>query len=150
MSEALVKAPEGAEAQVAALEKLVSEAYKEIDSAASKGVIHANTAARRKARVAKYKQQVRRRAGCGMLRSRAVLAQGFAWLRLWLFGRLGPVSSSMWGRNVAAAEGAMPLAVRNELRAPRVAPPRPMAEPHAPPRPRPPGAHQRGPLHPRP
>ncbi|KIZ06524.1 30S ribosomal protein S20 [Monoraphidium neglectum] len=58
LSETLVKAPEGAAEQVPALEKLVAEAYKEIDTAAVKGVIHANTAARRKARVARYKQQV--------------------------------------------------------------------------------------------
>ncbi|KAI8463538.1 MAG: plastid/chloroplast ribosomal protein S20 [Monoraphidium minutum] len=58
LSDALVKAPETAADQVAALEKLVSEAYKSIDSAVSKGVIHANTAARRKARIAKHKQWV--------------------------------------------------------------------------------------------
>ncbi|KAI8464243.1 MAG: ribosomal protein S20 [Monoraphidium minutum] len=58
LSEALVKAPDSAADQVAALEKLVSEAFKSIDGAVSKGVIHANTAARRKARIARHKQHV--------------------------------------------------------------------------------------------
>jgi len=57
MSEALIKTPDAT--QVPALEALVSEAYKSIDTAVSKGVIHANTAARRKARVAHWKRQVR-------------------------------------------------------------------------------------------
>lgn len=59
MSEALIKAPEGAGAQVPALEAAVAEAFKSIDTAVSKGVIHANTGDRRKARVAKWKRQVR-------------------------------------------------------------------------------------------
>lgn len=58
LTDALTKSPEGAAEQVPALEKLVAEAYKQIDGAAAKGVIHANTAARRKARVAKHKQEV--------------------------------------------------------------------------------------------
>ncbi|GBG00479.1 30S ribosomal protein chloroplastic [Raphidocelis subcapitata] len=58
LSESLVKNSAGAAEQVPALEGLVAEAYKAIDTAVLKGVIHANTAARRKARVAKWKRQV--------------------------------------------------------------------------------------------
>lgn len=57
-AEALVKNPPSSEAEVAPLEKLVSEAYKELDLAVQKSVLHANTVARRKARLAKYKRQV--------------------------------------------------------------------------------------------
>lgn len=67
LAEALTKAPEAAAEQVPALEQLVSEAYQSIDTAAGKGVIHANTAARRKARVANYKRQVRPHVGSGGL-----------------------------------------------------------------------------------
>jgi len=44
------------EADVAPLETLISEATKEIDKAVSKGVIHKNTAARRKSRLAAAKR----------------------------------------------------------------------------------------------
>lgn len=59
MSESLIKDPAAAAEQVPALEQLVSAAYKSIDTAIVKGIIHANTGARRKARVASYKRQVR-------------------------------------------------------------------------------------------
>jgi small subunit ribosomal protein S20 len=55
-AQALSKAESPAEA-VAPLEKLVGEAYKEIDTAVSKGIFHKNTAARKKARVAAYKRK---------------------------------------------------------------------------------------------
>jgi small subunit ribosomal protein S20 len=58
LSETLLKAPADAQAQVPDLEAAVAEAYKAIDTAVTKGVLHANTAARRKARVAKWKRQV--------------------------------------------------------------------------------------------
>lgn len=58
LSEALVKTPDAAAEQVPTLEALVAEAYKSIDTAAVKGIIHPNTAARRKARIGKYKRQV--------------------------------------------------------------------------------------------
>ena len=58
LSESLMKNSSGAADQVPALEALVAEAYKAIDTAVAKGVVHANTAARRKARVAKWKRQV--------------------------------------------------------------------------------------------
>jgi small subunit ribosomal protein S20 len=44
------------EEQVKSLEKLVAEAYQEIDKAVVKGIIHENTAARKKARCARYKK----------------------------------------------------------------------------------------------
>lgn len=40
------------------IEKLISEAYQEIDKAVGKGILHANTGARRKAKVAAAKQQL--------------------------------------------------------------------------------------------
>ncbi|GLC33303.1 hypothetical protein PLESTB_000348600 [Pleodorina starrii] len=46
------------EEQVKALEKLVAEAYTEIDKAVVKGILHENTAARKKARCARYKKAV--------------------------------------------------------------------------------------------
>lgn len=45
------------EQQVSQLDKLVSEAFQEIDKAISKGTLHANTGARRKARVSLLKRQ---------------------------------------------------------------------------------------------
>lgn len=60
LSEALIKGADAAAAaeQVPALEALVSDAYKAIDTAVAKGVLHANTGARRKARVARWKRAV--------------------------------------------------------------------------------------------
>eukprot|EP00983_Pelagomonas_calceolata_P049256 1141432-Pelagomonas_calceolata.AAC.4 len=43
---------------MAAVEKLVNEAYTEIDKAVTRGILHKNTAARKKSRVAKYKRMV--------------------------------------------------------------------------------------------
>lgn len=45
------------EQQVTQLEALVSAAFQEIDKAVSKGTLHANTGARRKARVSLLKRQ---------------------------------------------------------------------------------------------
>jgi small subunit ribosomal protein S20 len=45
------------------LEKLISEAYKEIDKAVSKDVLHKNNAARKKARIARWKRTVLLTAG---------------------------------------------------------------------------------------
>lgn len=57
VAEGLIKNPASSSEDVAPLEALVSAAYKEIDTAVSKGIFHANTASRKKARVAKYKRQ---------------------------------------------------------------------------------------------
>jgi small subunit ribosomal protein S20 len=43
--------------QVTQLDVFVSEAFQEIDKAVSKGTLHANTGARRKARVSGFKRQ---------------------------------------------------------------------------------------------
>ena len=56
MAEA-IKADAKAGGDVAALEKLVAEAYKEIDMAVQKGIFHANNGARKKARCAKHKRE---------------------------------------------------------------------------------------------
>lgn len=45
-----------AEADLAPVEALISEAYQEIDKAVQKGVLHSNTGARRKARLAAAKR----------------------------------------------------------------------------------------------
>ena len=45
------------------LEKLISEAYQEIDKATSKGILHINTAGRRKSRLAQAKQSLLIQAG---------------------------------------------------------------------------------------
>jgi hypothetical protein len=51
------------ESDVAPLERLISEAAQEIDKAASKGVLHKNTAARRKSRLAAAKRDALVRVG---------------------------------------------------------------------------------------
>lgn len=57
LSESVIKGGADAAADpVPALEAAVAEAYKAIDAAVAKGVLHANTGARRKARVAKWKR----------------------------------------------------------------------------------------------
>lgn len=58
----MTEAPQS-ETDIAPIEKLVAEAYQEIDKAVSKGVLHLNNAARKKARVAKYKRHVLIKAG---------------------------------------------------------------------------------------
>lgn len=50
--------PAATEDNVAELEKLISEATKSVDKAVSKGVLHKNTGARRKSRMARCKQAV--------------------------------------------------------------------------------------------
>ncbi|CAL6294779.1 unnamed protein product [Bathycoccus prasinos] len=50
--------PAATEHNVAELEKLISEATKSVDKAVSKGVLHKNTGARRKSRMARCKQAV--------------------------------------------------------------------------------------------
>jgi small subunit ribosomal protein S20 len=57
MAEAAAKSLSLDEAQVGQLERFVAEAFQEIDKAISKGTLHANTGARRKARVARFKRQ---------------------------------------------------------------------------------------------
>ena len=49
--------PESEDA-VKPVEKLISEAYQQIDKAVVKGVIHANTGARRKSRIAVAKRKL--------------------------------------------------------------------------------------------
>ena len=51
------------EEEIGDLEKLISEATKAVDKAISKGVLHKNTGARRKSRMSKYKQELRRSKG---------------------------------------------------------------------------------------
>ena len=48
--------PSATEDNVAELEKLISEATKSVDKAVAKGVLHKNTGARRKSKMAKCKQ----------------------------------------------------------------------------------------------
>lgn len=50
--------PSATEENVAELEKLISEATKTVDKAVAKGVLHKNTGARRKSRMARMKQGV--------------------------------------------------------------------------------------------
>ena len=51
------------EAAILPVEKLISEATKDIDKAVSKGVIHKNTGARRKARLSAAKRNILINAG---------------------------------------------------------------------------------------
>ena len=50
--------PPAAEADLAPVANLINEAYKVIDKAVGKGIIHRNTAARRKARMARARKNV--------------------------------------------------------------------------------------------
>lgn len=45
------------------VEKMISDAYQEIDKAVSKGILHLNTGARRKAKIAAAKQRLLIEAG---------------------------------------------------------------------------------------
>lgn len=63
LAEKMLSEPPKAEADVAPMEKLIGEAYKEIDKAVVKGVLHKNNAARKKARMARYKRVVLMSAG---------------------------------------------------------------------------------------
>ncbi|PNW74546.1 hypothetical protein CHLRE_12g494750v5 [Chlamydomonas reinhardtii] len=63
LAETLVAAPSKTEEEVKNLEKLISEAYTEIDKAVVKGILHENTAARKKARCARWKKTVLMAAG---------------------------------------------------------------------------------------
>lgn len=51
------------DADIGGLEKLISEATKAVDKAVQKGVLHKNTGARRKARMSKYKHELRQAKG---------------------------------------------------------------------------------------
>ena len=58
LAQTLIATPVKAEEEVKGLEKLISEAYEEIDKAVVKGILHQNTAARKKARCARTKRNV--------------------------------------------------------------------------------------------
>ena len=60
---ALSEASSCTDEDIAGLETLISEATKAVDKAVSKGVLHKNTGARRKSRMSKYKQDLRREKG---------------------------------------------------------------------------------------
>ena len=51
------------EAELKPVDTFISEAYQEIDKAVSKGVLHKNTAARRKSKLALARQKLLIRAG---------------------------------------------------------------------------------------
>lgn len=57
MAEVAAKSQTLDEQQVATLDALVADAFSAIDKAVSKGTLHANTGARRKARVSRFKRQ---------------------------------------------------------------------------------------------
>jgi len=63
MAEDMLSNPPKAEADVKPLESLINEAFQEIDKAKVKGIMHKNTAARRKARCTRWKKQVLMAAG---------------------------------------------------------------------------------------
>jgi|TARA_B110000977_G_scaffold186174_1_gene251797 small subunit ribosomal protein S20 len=62
-AEALKGASACTDADITDLESLISEATKAVDKAVGKGVLHKNTGARRKSRMSKYKQELRRDKG---------------------------------------------------------------------------------------
>ena len=51
------------DSDIGELELLISQATKAVDKAVGKGVLHGNTGARRKSRMSKYKQELRRDKG---------------------------------------------------------------------------------------
>ena len=62
-AEALKAASACTDEDVGELESLISQATKAVDKAVGKGVLHKNTGARRKSRMSKYKQELRREKG---------------------------------------------------------------------------------------
>jgi small subunit ribosomal protein S20 len=58
-AQALMAADSCSESDISSLEKLISEATKSVDKAVARGTLHKNTGARRKARMSKYKMDVR-------------------------------------------------------------------------------------------
>jgi small subunit ribosomal protein S20 len=56
--EGFKSAPPASESDLSPVQKLLSEAYQVIDKAVSKGIMHKNTAARRKARLATARRNV--------------------------------------------------------------------------------------------
>jgi len=58
-AQALMAADSCSESDISGLEKLISEATKSVDKAVARGTLHKNTGARRKARMSKYKMDVR-------------------------------------------------------------------------------------------
>lgn len=63
MCEELKASPPKSEADLAPLQVLISDAYKAIDKAVNRGILHENTGARRKARVAKHRRELLMAAG---------------------------------------------------------------------------------------
>ena len=59
----MMAAPPKSEDEVKPLESLIAEAYKEIDKAIVKSVLHKNNGARKKSRCARYKKNVLMAAG---------------------------------------------------------------------------------------
>eukprot|EP00955_Chlamydomonas_euryale_P024424 257493-Chlamydomonas_euryale.AAC.4 len=57
-AEGMLAASPSTEADLKPLETLIGEAYTEIDKAVTRGVLHKNNAARKKARCARYKRKV--------------------------------------------------------------------------------------------
>jgi ribosomal protein S20 len=62
-AQALIAAPPASEVEVKPLEQLMAEAYCEIDKAVTRDVLHRNNAARKKARMARWKKVVLMSAG---------------------------------------------------------------------------------------
>lgn len=58
LAEQLVAAPIKTEEEAKPLELLITQAYQEIDKAVVKGILHANTGGRKKARLARWKRAV--------------------------------------------------------------------------------------------
>lgn len=58
-AQALMAKDSCSEADISGLEKLISEATQSVDKAIARGTLHKNTGARRKARMSKFKMDVR-------------------------------------------------------------------------------------------
>jgi small subunit ribosomal protein S20 len=63
MAEGLVANTSKAEGEIKNLEKVISEAFCEIDKAVVKGILHKNNGARKKARCSRHKRKVLLAAG---------------------------------------------------------------------------------------
>ena len=63
MQSELMAASSCTDDDISGLETLISEATKAVDKAVARGVLHKNTGARRKARMSKYKHELRRAKG---------------------------------------------------------------------------------------
>lgn len=95
LAEQMTASPPKSEADVKPLEQLISEAFQEIDKAVVKGIMHRNTAARKKARCSRHKKAVSDSISKSVYNS-GLDRRGSAW------GCTSPVHAQVWEASMVA------------------------------------------------